>query len=276
MIRKLNYEDGVDMSRRKKDYKRIVVKVGSSTITHENGTINLSKIYDLAWQLSNLRNYGVDVVLVSSGAVAAGAKRLNLCERPKSVRVKQAASAVGQVALMNTYNMAFNEFNYQTAQILLTRLIETDDEMYKNAKNSFDELFSLNVIPIVNENDTISTYEIKFGDNDTLSAVVSRIVEADLLILLSDIDGLYDDDPKKNKDAKLIKEVTKIDGKLEDMAHDTNSNVGTGGMATKIKACKLCLEKDIDVIIANGSDMINLRRIANGEEIGTLFTKGEN
>lgn len=259
-----------------KKYKRIVVKVGSSSITHENGTINLSKIRELAWQLSNLRNYGFEVVLVTSGAVAAGAKRLNLCNRPDTTSLKQAASAVGQVALMNNYSRAFNEYNYQIAQILLTRLIEIDGEMNENSKNSFEELFKLNVIPIVNENDTISTYEIKFGDNDTLSAVVSRIINADLLILLSDIDGLYDDDPRVNKDAKLIKQVNFIDENLEKMAHDTKSNVGTGGMTTKIHACKLCFEKNIDVIISNGNDMNNIKKILNGEKIGTLFTKGDN
>lgn len=251
--------------------KKVVVKIGSSSITHDNGIINLQKIDELAWELSNLKNHGIDVVLVSSGAIAAGAKRLNLAERPRDTVGKQAASAVGQVALMNTYNRAFNEFSYQVAQILLTKQIETDSVMRENSKNTFQKLLSMNVIPIVNENDTISTFEIEFGDNDTLSAVVARIVDADLLILLSDIDGLYNDDPKKNENAKFIYEVNEIDEKLKMMAKDSSSNVGTGGMTTKINAAKMCMEKGIDVVIANSNDIKNIRRVVGGEEIGTIF-----
>lgn len=255
--------------------KRVVVKIGSSSITHNNGVINLQKIDELAWELSNLKNHGIDVVLVSSGAIAAGAKRLNLTERPRDTIGKQAASAVGQVALMNTYNRAFNEYNYQAAQILVTKQVETDCHMYENSKNTFKKLLSMNVIPIVNENDTISTYEIEFGDNDTLSAVVSRIIDADLLILLSDIDGLYNDDPHKNKNAKLISEVNEIDEGLRSMAKGSSSLVGTGGMGTKINAAQMCMEKGIDVVIANSKDMKIIRKIVGGEEIGTIF-KGRN
>lgn len=252
--------------------KRVVVKVGSSSITHSNGIINLQKIDELAWELSNLKNHGIDVILVSSGAIAAGAKRLNLNERPRDTIGKQAASAVGQVALMNTYNRAFNEFNYQAAQVLVTKHIETDSTMKENTKNTLGKLLSMNVIPIVNENDTISTFEIEFGDNDTLSAVVSRIIDADLLILLSDIDGLYDDDPNTNKNAKLISEVNEIDDNLIAMAKDSSSSkVGTGGMSTKIKAATLCMEKGIDVVIANSKDMKIIRKITGGEEVGTIF-----
>lgn len=252
--------------------KRVVVKVGSSSITHEHGVINLQKIDELAWELSNLKNHGIDVVLVSSGAIAAGAKRLNLDERPRDTIGKQAASAVGQVALMNTYNRAFNEYNYQAAQVLVTKHIETDNVMRENSKNTLLKLLSMNVIPIVNENDTISTFEIEFGDNDTLSAVVSRIVDADLLILLSDIDGLYDDDPNTNKNAKLIKEVNEIDDNLKSMAKDSSSSkVGTGGMATKLNAASLSMEKGIDVVIANSEDMKIIRKIVGGEEVGTIF-----
>ncbi|WP_099203101.1 glutamate 5-kinase [Miniphocaeibacter massiliensis] len=254
-----------------KDLKRIVVKVGTSSITHENGDINLRKIFDLCWQLSDIRNHGYEVVLVSSGAISAGTKRLNLKERPSNTAIKQATSAVGQVALMNTYNRILGEFNYHAAQILLTKHIESDSLMHSNAKNAFDELFKLNVIPIVNENDTISTFEIKFGDNDTLSAIVSRIVEADVLILLSDIDGLYTSDPRINKDAKIIKEVREINEDLEKCASGTNSKVGTGGMITKLTAAKLCMEKNIDVVLANGKDMKILQNIIDGDEIGTYF-----
>lgn len=254
-----------------KEIKRVVIKVGSSSITHENGDINLRKIFDLCWQLSDLKNHGYEVVLVSSGSIAAGAKRLNLREKPSTTAIKQAASAVGQVALINTYNRILGEFNYHAAQILLTKHIENDNVMLKNAKNAYNELFKMNVIPIVNENDTISTFEIKFGDNDTLSAIVSRIINADLLILLSDIDGLYTADPRKDKDAKLIKEVNVIDEKLEKCASGTNSKVGTGGMITKLSASKLCMEKGIDVVLANGKDMRIIRNILDGEEIGTYF-----
>ncbi len=259
-----------------KKIKRVVIKVGSSSITHENGDINLRKVFDLCWQLSDLKNHGYEVVLVSSGAIAAGSKRLNLPERPKSTALKQAASAVGQVVLMNTYNRILGEFSYHAAQILLTKHIDTDELMRTNVNNSYNELFNLNVIPIVNENDAISTFEIKFGDNDTLSAIVSRIIEADLLILLSDIDGLYTADPRKDSDAKLIKEVTVIDSKLEKYASGTNSKVGTGGMITKISASKLCMEKGIDVILANGKDMKIIKDILEGEEIGTYFRSDKN
>lgn len=256
--------------------KRIVIKVGSSSITHENGDINLRKIFDLSWQLSDAKNHGYEVVLVSSGAIAAGAKRLNLKERPNTTALKQATSSVGQVALMNTYNRILGEFGYNAAQILFTRHIEHDKLMIKNAKNSYNELFKLNVIPIVNENDTISTYEIKFGDNDTLSAIVARLIDADLLILLSDIDGLYTADPRIDKNATLVKQVEKIDENLEKCASDTNSNVGTGGMITKIKACKLCMEKGIDVVLANGEDMKIIKDIIEGEEVGTYFRSDKN
>lgn len=260
-----------------RDLKRVVVKVGSSSITHDNGIINLQKIDELAWELSNLKNHGIEVVLVSSGAIAAGAKRLNLKERPRDTIGKQAASAVGQVALMNTYNRSFNEYNYQAGQVLVTKHIETDDTMKENTKNTLSQLLGMNVIPIVNENDTISTFEIEFGDNDTLSAVVSRIVDADLLILLSDIDGLYDDDPNQNKDAKLISEVYEIDDGLKAMAKDSSSSkVGTGGMSTKINAASLCMEKGIDVVIANSSDMKIIRKIVGGEEVGTIFKGNSN
>lgn len=260
----------------KDECKRIVIKVGSSSITHENGDINLRKIFDLCWQLSDAKNHGYEVVLVSSGAIAAGAKRLNLKERPSTTAMKQATSAVGQVALMNTYNRILGEFGYNAAQILFTRHIEYDELMIENAKNSYNELFKLNVIPIVNENDTISTYEIKFGDNDTLSAIVSRLIDADLLILLSDIDGLFTCDPRVDENAELIKEVTEINDELERCASDTNSNVGTGGMITKIAASRLCMEKGIDVVLANGENMNIIKDIIDGKEVGTYFRSRKN
>ena len=257
----------------KRNIKKLVIKVGSSSITHEDGAANLEKIDDLCFELANLKNHGIDVVLVSSGAIAVGRKKLNLKERPKETSVKQAAAAVGQVSLINIYDRTLNHYGYSTAQILLTRQIETDRTMYENAVNTFDNLAHLPAIPIVNENDTISTFEIKFGDNDTLSAIIAKIVNADLLIMLSDIDGLYTDDPRLNKDAKLIKEVNVIDEKLRSMGKDSYSNLGTGGMATKINAANLCMEKGIDTVIANSKDLKNIRRIVKGEEIGTIFKR---
>lgn len=253
-----------------KEIKTIVIKVGSSSITHENGKINLQKIDDLCFELANLKNKGYNVILVSSGAIAAGRAKLNLKERPKETSDKQAAASVGQVALTNMYDRNLISYGYNSAQILLTRQIEKDEEMRFNAKNTFEKLQNLNVIPIINENDTISTYEIKFGDNDTLSAVIARITEADLLIMLTDIEGLYTDDPRKNKDAEIIREVEDI-CEVESAAKETDSNVGTGGMTTKIKAAKLAVEKNIEVVIASGADFKIIRDIVKGEEIGTYF-----
>lgn len=258
-------------ARFKRTKKRIVIKVGSSTITHGHGELNLEVIDALAWEMANAKNHGIDVVLVSSGSIAAGAKRLNLKKRPRDTIWKQAASAVGQVALMNMYNRAFNLYNYTAAQVLLTKIIETNEKMAQNTRNAFDQLLSMNVIPVVNENDTISTFEIEFGDNDTLSAVVSRIIGADLLILLSDIDGLYSDDPKRNENAVLMDEIITIDDRIDAMAKGTLSAVGTGGMATKINAARLCMERGIDTIIANGKDPRILRSIIKGEKVGTIF-----
>ncbi|MCD1146715.1 glutamate 5-kinase [Peptoniphilus sp. KCTC 25270] len=254
-----------------REIKKVVIKVGTSSMTHENGNLNLEFIDNLTWELSNLKNAGLQVVLVSSGSIAAGAKRLNLPERPRDTIGKQAASAVGQVTLMQLYHKAFNAYGYQAAQVLLTKQIERDKTMYENGRNTFEKLMEMNTIPIVNENDAISTYEIEFGDNDTLSALVAGIVEADLLILLTDIDGLYDDDPRKNPGAQRIEEVEEIDERFVEMAKDTESKVGTGGMSTKIKAAKKAVEKGIPVVIASAEDTKNIRNIIGGEKIGTYF-----
>lgn len=256
----------------KRNIKKLVIKVGSSSITHEDGAANLEKIDDLCFELANLKNHGIDVVLVSSGAIAVGRKKLNLKERPKETFVKQAAAAVGQVSLINIYDRTLNHYGYSTAQILLTRQIETDRTMYENAVNTFDNLAHLPAIPIVNENDTISTFEIKFGDNDTLSAIIAKIVNSDLLIMLSDIDGLYTDDPRTNSGAKLIKTVDNIESVI-DFAKETNSERGVGGMSTKINAARMCLEKNIDVVIANAKDFKIIRQIMKGDEVGTYFTR---
>jgi glutamate 5-kinase len=255
------------------ELKRIVIKVGSSSITHEGGEVNLEKIWDLAWEISNLKNKGIDVVLVSSGAIAAGAKRMGLSERPRDISGKQAAASVGQVALMQTYSRAFSEFNYAVGQILVTKHIITDPVMNENARNTFNKLIELNIVPIVNENDTISTYEIQFGDNDTLSALVSVAIEADLLILLSDVDGFYDKNPS-DPDAIMIKEICAIDDKIRSCAGGAGTSVGTGGMITKLNAASICMEQGIDMVLANSKDLKILRSIINGEDVGTLF-KGE-
>lgn len=256
-----------------KEIKKIVIKVGSSSITHKNGALNIEKVDELAREISNLQNKDIKVVLVSSGAIAIGRHKMNIDQRPTEISSKQAIASIGQVSLMNNYMKSFAEFGYSIGQILLTKVVEKDSTMKENAINTLYKLMDMNVIPIVNENDTISTFEIKFGDNDTLSALVATLIDADLLLMLSDIDGLYTDDPNKNKDAKIIKEVNEIDDKLLGLAKDTNSNLGTGGMSTKIKAAKKCMEKGIDVVITNSHNLKNIREIVKGEEIGTIFKK---
>lgn len=251
--------------------QRLVIKVGSSSITHENGKINLKFIDGLAWELAKLRNEGIKVVLVSSGSIAAGAKSLNLPERPRDTIGKQAASAVGQVTLMQLYHRAFSTYGYQAAQVLLTRQIELDPLMKDNGKNTFEKLLEMDVIPVVNENDAISTFEIEFGDNDTLSAIVARIIGADMLIMLTDIDGLYEDDPRQNPQAKQIFQVDEISKQIRGMAKGAGSQVGTGGMATKINAADLATLRGINVVVANGNNLANIQKIVGGEEIGTYF-----
>jgi glutamate 5-kinase len=251
--------------------KRIVIKVGTSTIAHSNGLINIYRMEHLARMLSDIKNRGYEVVLVSSGAIGVGAQRMNLKERPRDIKGKQAAAAVGQVVLMNMYQKFFQEYNYQVAQILVTKQVETDKFMKQNARNTFDALLKHHIIPIVNENDTIATDEIIFGDNDTLSAVVATLVKADLLVLLSDIDGLYSDDPKLNPEAVLLSRVEKIDANVQSIAKDSSTKLGTGGMITKIKAAEIATAKGIHVVLANGSRNEALEEILEGKNLGTLF-----
>ena len=257
-----------------KNKKRVVVKIGSSSLTHaETGSLNLEKMERLVRILTDLRNQGKDVVLVTSGAIAVGRKALGLLERPKERALKQACAAVGQASLMMVYQKLFAEYNQATAQILLTKYTMINDVSRYNAKNTFQELFRMGVIPIVNENDTVSTEELDldFGDNDTLSAIVTALVEGDLLILLSDIDGLFTDDPHKNKDAQLITCVEEINEELNSMAKDSSSSVGTGGMATKVSAAKLATASGADMVITNGENVRNISYIMEGKEVGTLF-----
>lgn len=259
-----------------KSLKRIVIKIGSSSITHENGKINLGKIADLSWQIANLKNLGYEVILVSSGAIPAGAGALGK-PIPKTPQKRQAASAVGQVALMHAYNSSLKQYNYNAAQMLLTKQIETDVVMRENASNAFDEILKLDCIPIINENDAISTFEIEFGDNDTLSAIIARLIKADLLIILSDVNGLYNSDPNINSDAKLISDVLELSKEHFDCATGVTSNRGTGGMRTKLNAASLCMERGIDMLLANGGNMNIIREIFEEDtETGTLFHGKEN
>ncbi len=255
-----------------RDKKRIVVKVGSSSLVHpETGSLDLLKLDRLVRVLCDFRNRGLDIVLVTSGAIGVGRKALGFKSRPESLEQKQACASVGQAMRMMIYQKLFREYNHTASQILLTKHTIIRETSCRNAKNTFNELLRLGVIPIVNENDTVSTSEIEFGDNDTLSAVVSAIIGADLLILLSDIDGLYTDDPGKNKDAEFISCVSSIDDSIYALAKGTSGDFGTGGMRTKIDAARIANDAGCDMIIANGNDFTIIDRLVAGEEEGTLF-----
>lgn len=256
-----------------KDKKRIVFKIGTSTLTHkETGGLDFVKLEKFVRILTDLHNQGKEIVVVSSGAIAVGQKVLGMKERPKERSLKQACAAIGQSRLMMVYQKLFSEYNHNTAQVLMTKITIVNDTSRHNARNTFRELLDLGVIPIVNENDTVATDEIDFGDNDNLSAVVAAIVKADLLVLLSDIDGLYTDDPNKNKNAKLIPVVEKITDEMLGMAKGPSSEVGTGGMSSKVGAAGIANDAGADMVILNGNDMENLNRLFAGEDIGTLFT----
>ncbi|MFG6325671.1 MAG: glutamate 5-kinase [Lachnospiraceae bacterium] len=264
-----------------REKKRIVVKIGSSSLTHqETGALDLRKLELLVRVLTDMRNKGKEVILVSSGAIAVGRKKLKL-SGALTLAKKQACAAVGQAQLMMVYQRIFSEYNQSVAQLLLTKITMINDVGRTNAINTFNELLKLGVIPIVNENDTVSTYEmeklIEFGDNDRLSAIVASLTNADLLILLSDIDGLFTDDPNINKDARFIEEVPVIDQKLIDMGKSTSSSsVGTGGMASKLVAAQIATYSNTDMIIANGDDIHVIEKIMDGENIGTLFKANSN
>ena len=256
-----------------KDKKRIVVKIGSSSLMHpESGALNLGKVERLVRQLTDLRNMGKDVVLVSSGAIAVGRKALNMRKNPERVCAKQACASVGQAQLMMNYQKLFSEYNQPTGQILMTKYTILNPTACRNACNTFDELFRMGIIPIVNENDTISTYEIHFGDNDTLSALVASMTNADLLIMLSDINGFYTNNPREDMDAQLITFVDRMDDRLKEMAKpNTGSSVGTGGMKTKITAASIASRSGADTVLANAADFSIIGQILTGEPIGTVF-----
>ncbi|MBN1598404.1 MAG: glutamate 5-kinase [Bacteroidales bacterium] len=251
--------------------KRIVIKVGTSTLSYQNGRLNFQRIGELTYVLSALRNRDLEVVLVSSGAIGVGAGRLGLNEKPTELAKKQALAAIGQAELIKIYQKFFEEYNQIVAQVLLTRDIMTIPSRHQNAKNTLMKLIKMGIIPIINENDTISTDEIEFGDNDTLSADVSRLIEADLLILLSDIDGLYSADPKKESGAEIIRSVDFITPEIEEIASGTATSFGTGGMITKISAAKMCLEANIDTLITNGNNPSIIFDVLEGKEVGTHF-----
>ena len=255
-----------------KEKKRIVIKVGTSSLTHpETGNMDLIKMEKLVRELTDLQNQGKEVILVSCGAIAVGRKAIGMKERPTELAVKQACASIGQARLMMIYQKLFMEYNQTASQILMTKNTLVNEGNRENARNTFEMLLSMGAIPIVNENDTVSTYEIQFGDNDTLSAIVSALVQADLLILLSDIDGLFTDDPNRNPDARFIEYVDRVDERFQRMAKGSASDVGTGGMSTKLGAARLATSAGADMIIANGADMGIIHRIMDGERIGTMF-----
>lgn len=258
-----------------KDAQRIVVKVGTSTLTHDNGKMNFGRMDRLAMVLTELMNEDREVILVSSGAIGVGMGKFSFKKRPAGMGMKQALAAIGQCELMNIYSRLFATYNQTVAQMLLTKHDINDDIKKINVMNTFKSLLDLGVIPIVNENDSVSVDEIKsllmFGDNDTLSAVVSKLVGADLLIILSDIEGLYDSNPKEHKECKLISVVDKIDESIRKCAGSSGTKRGTGGMITKLDAAEIATGAGVDMIIANGSDPMIIMDIIRGEERGTLF-----
>ena len=256
-----------------KNIQKVVVKVGTSTLTKEDGNLNIEKIKKIVSELSNLSDKGYDVVLVTSGAVGAGMGRLNMTERPKTLSEKQALASVGQVALTHLYQMLFQEYGKIIGQLLLTKGDFSDRRRYLNARNVCNTLLKNKIVPIINENDAVVANEIKVGDNDTLSALVSGLIDADLLIILSDVQGLYNKNPQKYEDANLIEIVGKIDEDIRKTAGGEGSKFGTGGMITKIIAAEMATKIGTNMVIASGEDPRNITRIVEKENIGTLFTK---
>ncbi len=253
---------------------RVVVKVGTSTLTHTTGRMNIRHVETLCKVLSDIKNAGHEVVLVSSGAIGMGVGKLNLRERPTDMPTKQAAAAVGQCELMYVYDQLFGTYNHPTAQILLTGEDLRDEGRHRNFSNTLTRLLELGTLPVINENDTVSTVEIGVGDNDTLGALVAVSIQADLLIILSDIDGLYTADPHKNPDAVLIRHVSEINDEVRALAGVSGSGLGTGGMITKLQAAEICLGCGCTMVIANGDNSELLYDIIEGKEVGTRFGRG--
>lgn len=254
--------------------KRIVIKIGTSSLSYPNGRLNFSRIEKLAYVLSAVRKKGIQVTLVSSGAIGVGAGRLGLGEKPAELAKKQALAAIGQAELIKIYQKFFSGYSQIVAQVLLTKDVLNNSVRHHNAKSTLERLLEMEIVPIINENDTISTYEIEFGefgDNDTLSAIVAKLIQADLLIMLSDIDGLYSADPRLEDDAEIIHTVSEITPELEKLANGAGSSFSTGGMITKLAAAKICYEENIDVVITNGAEPEMIFEILKGREIGTHF-----
>ena len=250
---------------------KVVIKLGTSTLAHDTGRLNIRRVEELCKVISDLKNAGNEIIMVSSGAIGMGVGKLGLKERPKDIPTKQAAAAIGQCELMYTYDKLVSEYNHTVAQILLTDEDIADNGRCANFKNTLCRLLELSVIPIINENDTIATDEIVIGDNDTLGAIVAKTIKADLLIILSDIDGLYTADPHKDKNAVLVNRVEDITDEIVAMTGGAGTALGTGGMVTKIKAAKIATAGGSDMVIANGSNPQLLYSIINGEEVGTRF-----
>ena len=252
---------------------RIVVKIGTTTLAHPTGHLNIRRVEQLCKVMSDIKNAGHELILVSSGAIGMGVGKLGLRERPKDIPSKQAAAAVGQCELMYTYDKLFSEYHHTVAQLLITGDDTASDTRRLNFTNTLNRLLELGALPIINENDTVATDEIVIGDNDTLAAIVARSVHADLLILLSDIDGLYTADPHTHPDAELLRRVTGIDDHIRELAGVSNSTQGTGGMVTKLHAAEICLGCGCEMVIANGNDPGNLYDILDGKPVGTRFTE---
>ena len=251
--------------------KRIVVKIGTSTLAHPSGLLNIRRVEELCRVLSDLKNAGHEIILVSSGAIGMGAGKLSLPHRPEDTPTKQAAAAVGQCELMYTYDKAFAEYNHTVAQILLTAADVDHPDRFQTFHNTMRRLLDLKALPIINENDTVATEEMGIGDNDTLAAVVAVSMEADLLILLSDIDGLYTADPHTHPEATLIAEIPALTREIWELAGGSGSSLGTGGMSTKLQAADICTQAGCDMVIANGSSPSVLYDIADGKPVGSRF-----
>ncbi|MBQ6718277.1 MAG: glutamate 5-kinase [Clostridia bacterium] len=251
---------------------RIVVKLGTSTLAHATGHLNIRRVEEICKVISDIKNAGDEVIMVSSGAIGMGVGKLSLKSKPTDIPTKQAAAAVGQCELMYTYDKLFSEYNHTVAQLLMTGADLKNDERHQNFSNTLNRLLELGAIPIINENDTVATEEIVIGDNDTLAAIVAESVKADVLVLFSDIDGLYTADPHKCDDAKLISHVDKIDDSIVALAGGKGTALGTGGMVTKIEAAKICMACGCDMIITNGAVPTSLYDIVEGKSVGTKFT----
>ena len=255
-----------------KEKKRIVVKIGTSSLAFQNGKVNYTRLDRLAMVLADLMSSDYKVVLVTSGAIGVGAGRLKMDSPPTDLVARQALAAIGQVELIRIYEKFFDDYNQMIAQVLLTPEGLYEETRYMNAQNTLNQLLRMRVLPVVNENDTISTVEIQFGDNDNLSAQVAALINAELLIILSDVDGFYAEDPSKNPDAPVIPEIHEITPEIEQSAQGSASSFGRGGMATKINAARICREHGIETVILNGNDPTNITRVLKGDEIGTYFS----